>query len=780
MFIYWLLAGFLCFCAGDLWVLSAGGSFIPQIPEILSCIAIVMLLFGSGLMRERGVTVALPCCLLLLFLSGVGGWLLGSSMLQKAKCWEPLWDRTVTLYGEAEPETIKEKPGGVTFLFQAEKPVPGRVRVFVKTGDKNPELTLQRLTQHKLRITGIAREMVFLRNPGTYNGELAARIKNITGAMSIEAGQLHVTDEGLSAAGRLRGWNRQLRLRAQSLCRTEGGPLLISMILGGYQGVDEETADVFRDNGLAHLLAVSGTHVALAATLLSLLLRGLPEGLRFYSTLFFLWFYAVLCGLQPAIARATVMATVWLWGRRYGETADSLRLLLLTAWGMLCLNPLWLADISFQLSFATTAGLLLAGERVTARLPASWPELLRQTAGISLTAQLAVLPFCVFYFHRISLIAVVSNLLLLPAFSLAAACFVPGLLCAWGWLAVSRCFFAPAEWLLTGGLALGRLLQKLPWAVADVADWGFLRSASYLAFLAGWLDLPVFAGFSRKQRQLWLGAAGGLFFLVWGIQAFWPHPLTVYFIDVGQGDAALVQTPAGKNLLIDTGGLQGEQDIGRSVIVPFLRYLGVRQIDALCLSHGDHDHAGGAAFTARSFPVKRLFLGANTEGSEDVRRLLHTLTQDTAVCYMKTGETWQIEDCRIVAASASGGCDMNSSSLVLQLFCGKHSLVFPGDADQDTELSAIPLLQEADVLKVGHHGSRTSSAPAFLRKLHPRLAVISAGRNNRYGHPHTEVLEELAGAGCTVLRTDRLGAVKVVLEGSDLHWYSYAFQKHSF
>lgn len=751
-------------------------------------------------------------CIFLLFLSGAGGWLLSFRMLQKEKSWEALRDRPAVLYGEAEPDTIRVKQGGIAFLFHSERPLQGKVRIFIKTGDttvsssfgeessftgrmpagqkgvpdkrrpgyKQSGLALRRLTQGKLQISGTFRENVFLQNPGTYNGYLSARVKNITGTMLLEPGQIEITQEPLSRYGTLAAWSQNLRMRAQALCRTSGGVLLISMILGGYQGVDAEEADVFRDNGLAHLLAVSGAHVALLIAFLSVFLRFLPPAARFCGILFFLWLYAVLCGLQPAVIRASAMASVLLWGRRGGIRADTMSLLLLTAWGMLCWDPFWLLDISFQLSFVTVAGLLLAGEKVTAFTPERWPEPLRRGIGISLTAQLAVLPFVVFYFHRLSLVSTVSNLVLLPALSVAAACFLPGLLCIFILPELSRCLFLPAERLLEGALALGGILRKLPFAVVDVADWGLLRSISYWGFLAGFLDLPVFTVLSGKQRRLWLGLTGSLFLLVWGMQIFWPRPLTVHFIDVGQGDAALIQTPAGKNLLIDTGGLQGEQEVGRSVIVPYLRCLGVKQLDALCLSHGDHDHAGGAAFTAGAIPVRTVFLGANAEASEDVRRLLEILPQDSEIRYVKTGEQWQVGDCRVAVASAAGGEDMNSSSLILQLFCRGHSLVFPGDADQDTELEAVPYLEKAEVLKVGHHGSRTSSAPAFLQKLRPRLAVISAGKKNRYGHPHAEVLENLASAGCTILRTDRLGALKVILDAKGVHWYSYAFQKYKF
>ena len=258
-------------------------------------------------------------------------------------------------------------------------------------------------------------------------------------------------------------------------------------------------------------------------------------------------------------------------------------------------------------------------------------------------------------------------------------------------------------------------------------------------------------------------------------------------MDVGQGDAALVRTPEGKNILIDTGGLQGDADISRMVLLPYLRYLGVKQIDALCLSHGDHDHAGGAVGVAARLPVKNVFLGAGAEKSPDVQALLKVAGTEANIYRMRKGEVWNVGNCKIVVASASDSTssasavsEENASSLVLQLSYQGHSLVFTGDADMETEENAMPLLRQADVLKVSHHGSETSSSPHFLSHIRPRFGVISCGKHNRYGHPTQDTLERLAARHIISLRTDQLGAIKVVFGKDKLRWYSYRYQENQF
>ena len=459
----------------------------------------------------------------------------------------------------------------------------------------------------------------------------------------------------------------------------------------------------------------------------------------------------------------------------------------------------------------TTAGLLLAGPKVTAYIPQNLPDWLRTVLGVTLTAQIFSFPFSVYYFHRVSLIGLASNLLLLPALELAVLLFLTGLCCLFlasvGSMLCGLLFpfasdiqqgngifavigsvpFAAAECLLQGAVAAGKLLADLPFATMDIAGWHKVQYFCYTGFIASLFDLGPLSRLSSRQRKFCLGTMVCIFLLINLVRYLLPQDLTVHFIDVGQGDAALIRTPEGKNILIDTGGLQGDADISRMVLLPYLRYLGVKQIDVLCLSHGDHDHAGGAAGVAARLPVKKVFLGAGAETSADVQALLKVVDYKAKVYRLQKEEQWNVGDCKIVVASASaktssasGVSDTNASSLVLQLFCQGHSLVFTGDADMETEEKAMPLLRPADVLKVSHHGSETSSSPHFLAHIRPRCSVISCGKHNRYGHPSQGTLERLAARHIIPLRTDQLGAIKIVFDKDKLRWYSYRYHENQF
>ena len=801
LFKNWLLLSFFCFCMGD--VLS-----FYEMQKVFYCCCGPLLFFEILLFHKTHKTDYLLCGLCCLLVFG-GGFLAGNGNLAMQKQWQALYGKRITLQGAVQPDSLQKREQGISALLAAEKPLHGNVRIFVKTDHKNADLTVQKLLSGKVQVTGVIKEPVFLCNPGTYDGYLRNKIKGIYGNVTVSPSGLQETGTPLPLQFRVAVLVREIRIRALSKLHAGPGALLPGMVLGGYQGVAAEDADVFRDNGIAHLLAVSGTHVAVLTLFLHALLR--PVGKKSYILVqLFLVLYALLCGLQPAVLRSVAMACVLLWGRSRKLQADSARLLLLTAWGLLLVNPFWLFDISFQLSFVTTAGLLLAMPKVTAYIPQYLPDWLRTVLGVTLTAQIFSFPFSVYYFHRVSLIGLVSNLLLLPALELAVLFFLAGL----GLMFLeavlntqlnslfsltggtffnlspvsvsSNISFSAAEFLLNGAVAAGRLLASIPFAVTDIAGWNRVQYACYLGFLSAFFDLGPFIRLSSVQRKRWLSGMACVFLLMWCIRFLVPKDLTIHFMDVGQGDAALIQTPGGKNILIDTGGLQGDADISRMVLLPYLRYLGVKQIDVLCLSHGDHDHAGGAAGIAAKLPMKNVFLGAYAERSADVQALLKVIHNTANVYRLQKGEQWNVGDCKIVVASASDGCssaavtETNSASLVLQLSCQGNSLVFTGDADMDTEENAMPLLRHADVLKVSHHGSETSSSPHFLSHIRPRYGIISCGKQNRYGHPGKETLERLVARNIILLRTDELGAIKVVFKEDGVRWYSYRYHENQF
>lgn len=282
-----------------------------------------------------------------------------------------------------------------------------------------------------------------------------------------------------------------------------------------------------------------------------------------------------------------------------------------------------------------------------------------------------------------------------------------------------------------------------------------------------------------KARNVWrllaLFALANLLLVGWGLtRRSAANELRVTFLDVGQGDSAILETPSGKVMVIDTGGLtQDGGDEGDRVVAPFLRYRGINRIDALVLSHADADHTGGAHTLLERFPVNLLLDNGVPATSQVITRLLTEAGQHHVP--VRTARRGQTLDCgdgvtaRVLApteAEAALGVQ-NNASVVLAVTYGRTAFLFPGDAeaDEESELAHSNQSLGCDVLKIAHHGSHTSTTPEFLSASHPRLAVISVGAHNLYGHPAPDVVERLRARGTRLYRTDRNGAITCRSDG---------------
>lgn len=264
----------------------------------------------------------------------------------------------------------------------------------------------------------------------------------------------------------------------------------------------------------------------------------------------------------------------------------------------------------------------------------------------------------------------------------------------------------------------------------------------------------------------------------WGLNHRQQAKLTVTFLDVGQGDAAVIETPSGKVMLIDTGGVlaDGSDNEGRRVVGPYLRSRGIQRIDMELLTHPHADHTGGAATLLERFPTGALVDNGQAADSNSATHLRADASEHH-VTYLaaRRGQILDFQDgvtARILAPTeAETHGSPNNASIVLQLQYGQTTFLFTGDAEADEEADLVSTHQPlaCDILKVGHHGSRTSTTPPFLAATHPHIAVISVGAHNLYGHPNEEVLNRLQAAGSRVYRTDKSGAVTCLSDGFSVH-----------
>jgi competence protein ComEC len=522
--------------------------------------------------------------------------------------------------------------------------------------------------------------------------------------------------------------------------------LLGGLLLGDRTALPREIDDAFRRAGVYHVLAVSGFNVAILASsvfALSLAARA-SRRVAAVAAMVVVVGFAFVVGPEPSVVRATIMGVLVLGAILLEREAAVLNSLALAALAILAARPGDLGDPGFQLSFAATAAIVLAP------LPRG---VLLGSLGVSAAAQLAVLPITLTHFNQISTIGLVANLAVVP---LAAAATVIGVAA----VAVSTFTDAGgvilfnAVWpLLVGMRAVVALAASVPGAAVHLPAPHWTATVAYVAALvlalAAWRRRTE----GRLLPRLIAGVAAALLGIAVAVSA-WPlvRPpdgwLRITVLDVGQGDAIVVETPDGRALLIDAGpGGAGRLDTGERVVAPFLWNRGHLRLAATLVTHDDLDHAGGMAAIRRLFPVAETW----DAGAYPARRWLGGIA---------------------VSTFDAGGAGLagNDAALVVRLELGLATFLLTSDigarAERELLQRGVPLA--ATVLKVAHHGSSGSSTPPFLRAVRPIAAVISVGARNRYGHPAAGTLERLAAAGATTYRTDRDGAVIFETDGRRL------------
>jgi competence protein ComEC len=446
------------------------------------------------------------------------------------------------------------------------------------------------------------------------------------------------------------------------------------------------------------------------------------------------------------------------------------------------IRPWNIVEAGFQLSFAGAAAVGYAhGEALRSAWLRAMPRLVKATLLSLLTSSAAVLlvsPITAIHFGRVTPAAVVGNLLAVPLLALAMpAMFTSAALSAWPALAVWPT--GAAVVLLQAIDSLAGALSSVAWASLDVSRPGVLWATMYTCLLI----LAAQALHGAWQRRRFILAVG----LICAVSIAWPplrsrvgpDRITIYVLDVGQGDAIAIATPNRRWLLVDAGAKINDFDAGRSRVVPFLRGQGVRQLVAWMASHPDLDHVGGAVAVLESVSVDRV-VGSGWVSGQSGQLALLTWLSSHRVPWLRANRGTQIsvddvklqflhpEDQR--EADYDGG--PNAYSLVFRLEYGRFRMLFTGDAPGDIEdgLSRdLPEALSAQVLKVSHHGSASSTSSGFLTAVDPELAVISVGRGNRYGHPSPHVLWRLSAQGADIRRTDRDGTV-VIEAGRDGSW----------
>lgn len=586
------------------------------------------------------------------------------------------------------------------------------------------------------------------------------------------------------------------------------------MLLGIEAGIPDDLYDQFNLTGTSHVIVISGSNVALiAGVLLALGTRIFGRRYAVIPALLGIVAFALLVGGDAAVMRAALMGGLFVYATSIGRRSTALVSLALACWIMTLANPLTLWDVGFQLSSAATAGLILFSPMVTETFGRIFPGMggpLTQPTGpaaptdlvshgktafrgliedgllITIAANITTLPLVVYYFGRLSVVSLLTNVLIAPVQSFIMLGGTLGVILGVAGAPWLSQLILIVPWIsLVWTVAMVRWTAALPGASLDIAGYGSgALAATYLLLgltvtrgsLTAWgrafLSNGVAAAGRRLASPLALGVGGVGCVVVWMLALSQPDGrLHVHFLDIGQGDGIFIQTPSGRQVLIDGGASPQALFSELGAVMPSWD----RSIDVLLLTHPDGDHMGAQIDVPARFDVGRGLDTAVSQANPDAAPWRDALARAGAPVHLQhTGGMVDLGDgvaLWVLWPPPDGFAHEhadNENSLVVKLVYGEFSVLLTGDAGLPSEevwvRQGLPL--QASVLKVGHHGSNSATGPAFVQAVDPALAVIQVGADNDYGHPTDDVLATLSGR--TVLRNDQHGRVHVWSDGRQI------------
>lgn len=558
----------------------------------------------------------------------------------------------------------------------------------------------------------------------------------------------------------------------------ELAPLAVALLFGERDFIDSDILKSYQKLGIVHLLAISGLHVGMLAGMFYFV--GIRAGItreKMTTTLILvLPCYAIITGAAPSVIRAVWMMMLFLILRKWGDrlSLQTIDIISIVFVSYTFFSPYVIYEVGFQLSFCVSIALILSAPILLKRF--SHPvSLLFMTSFI---CQLAATPILFYYFYEASLVSAIANVLYVPLFSLV---LLPTLIIIF---LFHLLFGTTIQFLLTPINvfvawmdSVTELLGNLPFTTITLGRPNLFTLILYIIvfsfFFSSWEK--------RKGRKHFFKVALLPVFVLFihSSENFISPYGEITFIDVGQGDSIFIKLPHAKgNYLIDTGGTlsfhtedwkmrQKQFDVGKDIVVPFLKSKGVTKIHKLILTHGDMDHIGGATEVMKELSVKEVILPASPELSGlEKEILLLAMQQKIPYKFTQAGDSFVSANQIFYILSPQNAIEdnRNNGSIVIYSELGGLSWLFTGDLEKEGEEQLVQTYNhlKIDVLKVGHHGSKTSTSEILLNKIEPKLAVISAGRNNRYGHPNSEVVNLLQEKNIQVLRTDKHGAITYI------------------
>ena len=637
----------------------------------------------------------------------------------------------------------------------------------------------------RLEIKGTYTKGKEKRNPGEFDYNAFLNSKGIVGTITInKLDEIKIINDNPDFFDNLIFQSRRfVDSQIKSLYDKTTAGLLRGLLLADRSEINYETKTRFINSGVIHVLAVSGLHVGFIAVIFFILFGRFNIYFRSVATIAGLLAFMFLTGIPPSVFRATVMAIVIIAAFLLNRSTNIFNSLAIAALIILIIKPNEIYSPGFQLSFSAVLAIgiiypIINNYVSTLRLKSKILRYLVLFFAVSFAAQLGTLPFTLIYFGKLSVIALFTNLLVIPAIGLIIALAVTSLVFN-VFVSGIAIYFALTNMLISNIiLEVIRFTGSLTFSHIKLSTYSNFDAIVFYVFLS----ILIFSIKGFKSRiavvvLIILTITNIVLFSSLGQKDLLPdNKLSVMAIDVGQGDAFLIKFPDNRTALIDAGQATYYFDNGERVIIPLLNYLGIDKIDYGFISHMDLDHYGGFVSLIQNGKIKRIFKPEIDSSLQKDVKFEKYLKENNIKYTYYNHQSFLVGNYRLFILNDKEEADVynlssNNNSGMIKIVYGSTSFLFTGDAERREEeimINDYNRFLDVDVLKAAHHGSKTGTSEEFIKFTSPEYAIISAGINNKFGHPDQETLDRLEQNNIKVFRTDKSSAILLTSDGESI------------
>lgn len=657
-------------------------------------------------------------------------------------------------------------------------------RLYIQVSKKSKELEYG----DKVRLQGEYRKPSEQRNYGGYDDKQYLKTLKIVGRVKVNQVEIIAKKQLNGILQFANNMNLKIKEKIESAFAEEKSTILKGLLLGETEDIPEEVRESFRISNISHVLAISGMHITYIIMGLQLLLKKvIGKKKTRIVTIIFLILYVFMTGFSPSIIRAVSMGIITIGAGIIYRKSDVWNSIAISLLGILLYNPFLILNVGLQLSYLGTIGIILLRPTVLKVLSykkgkkeGRISEKVKEILAVTLSAQIMILPIMLYHFNMIGIYFLITNLLVS---AIIGPIIILGFFCM-----LTSFIFSPITNLISLPLNIGleilNLISKFSELPLSKIYLPTPRILGIILYFIGVLVgnqiysiyhlnhltsthkrikniIALFQYKFRQKKKKYLKCTIIIFivFMI-GIPLI-PKSLKIYFVDVGQGDCTFIVTPQNKTILIDGGGsITDNFDVGKKTLIPYLLDRGYTTIDYVMISHFDQDHVGGILSVFEELKVKNVIIGKQFEDFENLQEFLEIVNEkNIKVNVVEAGSRIHIQKnlCFDVLWPSSNQeiseNSINNNALVCKLNYKNFTMLFTGDIEEEAEKVLVSKYASTDilkstVLKVAHHGSKSSSTEEFLNLVQPKIALIGVGENNLYGHPNSDVLTRLTNLRC--------------------------------